>query len=220
VAPIRGPRAGVGCAQPGRGPCPLPPSCTTRACWAWTRPPRSRCLGCPGSAQAPHRSGTSPVCSTPWLATTRLARRDRAILEVLYGTGLRISELVGLGLADVDIDGGLLRAFGKGSKERIVADRAFRGRCPGTRGSATPGGATWRTIVWRRTRGRRGGVPQPAGRQAVAPGRLADRAGLRRPSRTRRPAQPARPATLVRHAHASTTGPTSGPSRSCSAMPP
>jgi integrase/recombinase XerD len=48
------------------------------------------------------------------------ARRDRAILEVLYGTGLRISELVGLSLTDVDLDGGSLRAFGKGSKERIV----------------------------------------------------------------------------------------------------
>lgn len=49
-----------------------------------------------------------------------VARRDRAILEVLYGTGLRISELVGLSLGDVDLDGALLRAFGKGSKERIV----------------------------------------------------------------------------------------------------
>ena len=49
-----------------------------------------------------------------------LVRRDRAILEVLYGTGIRISELVGLSLADVDLDGALLRAFGKGSKERIV----------------------------------------------------------------------------------------------------
>lgn len=48
------------------------------------------------------------------------ARRDRVVLEVLYGTGLRISELVGLSLADVDLDAGLLRAFGKGSKERIV----------------------------------------------------------------------------------------------------
>ncbi len=47
-------------------------------------------------------------------------RRDRAALEVLYGTGLRIAELVGLSLADVDLDGSLLRAFGKGRKERIV----------------------------------------------------------------------------------------------------
>lgn len=49
-----------------------------------------------------------------------LARRDRAVLEVLYGTGVRISELVGLSLADADLDSALLRAFGKGSKERIV----------------------------------------------------------------------------------------------------
>ncbi len=46
--------------------------------------------------------------------------RDRAMLEVLYGTGVRISELVGLSIADVDLDGALLRAFGKGAKERIV----------------------------------------------------------------------------------------------------
>ena len=49
-----------------------------------------------------------------------VARRDRAILEVLYGTGLRVAELAGLSLGDVDLDAGLLRAFGKGSKERVV----------------------------------------------------------------------------------------------------
>jgi integrase/recombinase XerD len=49
-----------------------------------------------------------------------VARRDRAILEVLYGTGLRIGELVGLSLSDLDLDAGLVRAFGKGAKERIV----------------------------------------------------------------------------------------------------
>lgn len=46
--------------------------------------------------------------------------RDRAMLEVLYGCGMRASELVGLNLADVDLDGGFLRVFGKGSKERVV----------------------------------------------------------------------------------------------------
>ncbi len=46
--------------------------------------------------------------------------RDRAMLEVLYGTGLRISELVGLDLSHIDLDGGTLRAFGKGAKERVV----------------------------------------------------------------------------------------------------
>jgi len=49
-----------------------------------------------------------------------LARRDRAALEILYGCGLRVSELVGLSLGDIDLDSGLLRAFGKGSKERMV----------------------------------------------------------------------------------------------------
>jgi integrase/recombinase XerD len=46
--------------------------------------------------------------------------RDRALLEVLYGTGVRVSELVGLSIGDIDLDAALLRAFGKGSKERIV----------------------------------------------------------------------------------------------------
>ena len=49
-----------------------------------------------------------------------IARRDRAMLEVLYGAGLRISELVGLSSSDVDLDAGLLRVFGKGAKERVV----------------------------------------------------------------------------------------------------
>jgi len=49
-----------------------------------------------------------------------VARRDRAILELLYGGGLRISELCGLSLPDLDLEAGVLRAFGKGSKERVV----------------------------------------------------------------------------------------------------
>jgi integrase/recombinase XerD len=48
------------------------------------------------------------------------ALRDRAILETLYGAGLRISELVGLDVDDVDLDEGSVRAVGKGSKERVV----------------------------------------------------------------------------------------------------
>jgi integrase/recombinase XerD len=46
--------------------------------------------------------------------------RDRAILEMLYGAGLRISELVGLDVDDVDLDAGAVRAMGKGGKEREV----------------------------------------------------------------------------------------------------
>jgi integrase/recombinase XerD len=47
-------------------------------------------------------------------------RRDRAILELLYATGMRISELTGLSLSDIDQESGMVRVFGKGSKERIV----------------------------------------------------------------------------------------------------
>ncbi|HYG61188.1 MAG TPA: site-specific tyrosine recombinase XerD [Thermoanaerobaculia bacterium] len=52
--------------------------------------------------------------------TTPLGLRDRAMLELLYATGLRVSELVGLQIPQLRLDVGFLVAFGKGSKERIV----------------------------------------------------------------------------------------------------
>ena len=54
--------------------------------------------------------------------------RDRAMLETLYGSGLRVSELCGLTLADVVSDGELLRVVGKGAKERVVPIGAAAGR--------------------------------------------------------------------------------------------
>jgi integrase/recombinase XerD len=56
----------------------------------------------------------APVTSTP------LGLRDKAMLEVLYATGLRVSELVGLHLGSLDLDLGFLTVLGKGSKERAV----------------------------------------------------------------------------------------------------
>jgi integrase/recombinase XerD len=73
-----------------------------------------------------------------------VARRDRAILELLYGTGMRISELCGLSLGDLDLPGALARVFGKGAKERIVpigrAARVALGAwlAPPGRGALTP----------------------------------------------------------------------------------
>jgi integrase/recombinase XerD len=51
---------------------------------------------------------------------TALGMRDRAMLETLYATGLRVSELTGLKLAQVSLDMGVVRVLGKGSKERLV----------------------------------------------------------------------------------------------------
>lgn len=56
----------------------------------------------------------SPVGTSP------IAARDRAMLEVLYATGMRVSELVGLRLGDLKLDIGCLNAFGKGSKQRLI----------------------------------------------------------------------------------------------------
>ncbi len=53
-------------------------------------------------------------------AEVPLGQRDRTMLEVLYATGLRVSELVSLNVAQVSLDMGVVRVMGKGSKERLV----------------------------------------------------------------------------------------------------
>jgi integrase/recombinase XerD len=55
--------------------------------------------------------------------------RDKAILEVLYGAGIRISEMVNLDLEDVDLGGGEMRVTGKGSRERVVPVGGKAARC-------------------------------------------------------------------------------------------
>jgi integrase/recombinase XerD len=57
---------------------------------------------------------TQPDVSTP------LGLRDKAMLELLYATGMRVSELVHVGAADFDMELGIVRCLGKGSKERLI----------------------------------------------------------------------------------------------------
>jgi integrase/recombinase XerD len=55
--------------------------------------------------------------------------RDRTLLETLYGCGLRVSEATGLDVENLDLDGGFVRVYGKGSKERLVPVSGAAERC-------------------------------------------------------------------------------------------
>ena len=80
-------------------------------------------------AGIPHPLSEAEVVTllTSVLGDEPVARRDRALLELLYATGARIGEVVGLNVIDIDLDAGLVRLFGKGSKERIVPFGAAAG---------------------------------------------------------------------------------------------
>jgi integrase/recombinase XerD len=79
-----------------------------------SKPRRSRKL-----PQVLTRGDIEKLLSQPH-GTEPAALRDRALLELMYACGLRASEAIGLELMDVDVQEGVLRARGKGSKERIV----------------------------------------------------------------------------------------------------
>jgi integrase/recombinase XerC len=88
-------------------------------------------------AQAPRREHKVPAhLSVDEMATlleapdvsTPLGRRDRAILELFYAAGLRLSELVGLDMEDVNLRSRVVRVMGKGSKERLVPFNTSAGK--------------------------------------------------------------------------------------------
>ena len=95
---------------------------------------------------------TAPATTTP------AGLRDRAILELMYGAGLRVSELAGLDRADVDLNAYAVRVLGKGAKERVVP---FGRRAAAalaaylTRGRPRLAGATPTEALWLNRDGRR-----------------------------------------------------------------
>jgi integrase/recombinase XerD len=100
------------------------------------------------------RDEVARLLSEPRGAAPR-ALRDRALLEVMYACGLRASEAIGLELADVDLEEGVLCARGKGSKERLVpigsqAVAALRAYCRSGRPALLGVGAETRLFVNRR----------------------------------------------------------------------
>jgi integrase/recombinase XerC len=95
-----------------------------------------------------------------------LGRRDRAILELFYASGLRLSELVGLDLEDVNLTAKMARVLGKGGRERLVpfnqsAADSIRAWLPDRERLARKTGARQRASSHARTAGgsRRGGDP-------------------------------------------------------------
>ncbi|MBX9877131.1 MAG: tyrosine recombinase XerD [Candidatus Obscuribacterales bacterium] len=74
--------------------------------------------------QNPHKAKRLPQTLSPQEVAIMIEAadnsRDRLIMELLYGCGLRVSELTSLKISDLDLKQGLLKCFGKGSKERLV----------------------------------------------------------------------------------------------------
>ena len=64
-------------------------------------------------------SSITHMMNLPDLSTLE-GLRDRAVLELLYGTGMRLSELIGLNMGDIDLPSGIVKVLGKGKKERVI----------------------------------------------------------------------------------------------------
>lgn len=162
----------------------------------------------------PKRSRTLPVVASQLALTDMLdahreraaqgdpiALRDSALLELLYGSGIRVSELCGLDVDDLDTHRATARVLGKGSKERVVPfgrpaldavtayltrarpALAARGRMGVRRCCSAPGAVDWRPArctAWCRRRSRRSWAPRPSDptRCAIPPRRTSSTGAL------------------------------------------
>ena len=95
-------------------------TCAAKVCATRTRPPRSARRGAGASCpRVLSRDEVNKLLAAP-RGTEPASLRDRALLELMYACGLRASEAIGLELSDLDMDEHVLRARGKGSKERLI----------------------------------------------------------------------------------------------------
>ena len=124
--------------------------------------------------------------------TEPAALRDRALLEVMYACGLRASEAIDLEVGDLDLEARVLRARGKGSKERLVPVGSAAARALGAYLGARPPEAGRRPL-------RGAAVRQPPRPRPHAPGALQDRPALRGVRRAREQDEPAHAAPHLRH---------------------
>lgn len=124
----------------------------------------------PQGAAAEGAAGAASAAQGSAATEGAAALRDRAMFELLYGTGVRVGELVALDVRDVDLHGGVVRVWGKGGKERVLP---------------LPGQARQALARWLAARRHRGALAEPLfpslrGRRGAAPGRLDPRDVRRR----------------------------------------
>ena len=170
---------------------------STRACGS-SRPSAAARL--PRVATADARRGMLDGLAARAAAGDPIALRDHAMLELLYGSALRVSELRGLDLDDLDLERATVRVLGKGSKERVVPFGLPRADAR-SRPTSCAGDRRW-CARGRRRRARRRAVPRRARGADLAARGVRRRRPRARPRCSDVDGRAARPASLRRDAPA------------------
>ena len=180
--------------------------------------PTSSCPGCPrGAAQGAQRGGGRPAARRAGRATARSCSATGPCSRCSTAPACGCRSSSGCRIGDIDLDAALLRAFGKGSKERIVPIGVPRRPGPGARGSGPEGRPAMAPAQWRRRGDAEAVFLNARGGRLVPAGRLGRAAPLRRARSAWRAGSARTCSATPAPPTCSTTGPTSGPCRSCSA---